>query len=640
LVSRLGRHDQVSGDNPLTLRFLLYEAICSFLRQAGGGAALVVVLDDLHWADVPSLEMLSYIAPHLAGARILVAAAYRDVPREQTPELETTLATISREEAVDEIALRGLPHADVAALASQVTGEPASDALVTLLHERTGGNPFFVRQLAQLVIEAGPAGQEDNASTLPPGVRHVLASRLRAVAPETLRLLECAAVVGRAFDLRLVAAAAGLDLEGALDSCDVAVRHGLVVTTDERLTTYRFIHALVQEVVYDQLPPGRAARLHARVATALEAAGAPVDQLAEQMWRGADLLPADKPLRYTLAAADRATQLLAYEQAEMYLRRAVQLLRSATPPDPQAELGVQLRLYQLIAAKRGWGAAGAREAVMRARQLAESGGLSADLKHMWYAVWMSLNSRNEFEMADEVALTLQRQADLDGDPVTAAVSHLLMSFRHFRRPNGRHEGTEELKLARAAADRAPREELAAFPEHLDMILLLTEAQIAGFRGDPQAHLLNDRAVALADEGGRPFSRAVARTLAATSSSFVPDAPRALAHANAALELTDYYHFEWLARLATNAHAWASAQLGADPAEQAARIRDSLELFRSTGHHASEPMAFLLLADVLVLARDLDGARECLLRVQQQPGPHADFVLSRAEQQLVGIGASG
>jgi hypothetical protein len=214
LAERAGQLVPMTGDNPQTLRFLLYEAVSSFIRQATESAPVVITLDDIHWADVPSLELLSYLTPSLSARPVLVVAAYRDLPVDRTEGLDATLATVSREDIVEEVALGGLGPTDVALLTDDLLGTDndteTRSRFVTLLHERTGGNPFFVRQLARLIVDAESYVTDPSDTPVPAGVRHVISSRLHGLPPAVDALLAAGAVIGREFDLRTAAAAAGL----------------------------------------------------------------------------------------------------------------------------------------------------------------------------------------------------------------------------------------------------------------------------------------------------------------------------------------------------------------------------------------------------------------------------------------------
>ncbi|HYO33593.1 MAG TPA: BTAD domain-containing putative transcriptional regulator [Nocardioidaceae bacterium] len=641
VARRLARRHEVTAADPHAARFLLYEALTTFLVQASQEQPLVLALDDLHWADVPSLELLAHLAPRLSTSPILLAAAYRDVPSERSEDLDAALASVSREDSVEEIVLRGLSHHDVAGVAEAVSGVSVSDDVVTLLHERTAGNPFFVRQMAQLLAESNLAAADYSiAATLPPGIRHVLNSRTRNLPRATKELLDVASVLGRDFEPAVVARAADVDVGTALDALDVAARHGLIEVRAAPFTGYRFIHGLVQEAVYESLAPGRALKLHARAADALEAVDAPISEVAEHMWRAAELVADGRPLRYTLAAADHAATLLAYEQAELYLHRALRLIQNA-PYDPQTELGVVLNLFRFMATNRGWGNADAREVVQRARRLmGDAGGLHGDLAHLWFSLWMSLNSRNELETADQVALTLMPHAETATDPAARVAGHLMLAFRKFRQLEHWREGVRELELAQQLARTAPSESLAAYPEHLGALVLLSQAETIAFLGDPRAVDLDDEAIELAEQSGRPGPRAFAYTIAALNSALLGDAELTQRLARVGREISKQYGLTFLERVADYADAWAAAKLGADPAEPVARIEAAIQAFRSAGDAPSEAHALLLLADVFALAGDADRARQCLVRVRRAPGPFAYVIVHYVDQKMAAMSADG
>ncbi|MEV6493576.1 BTAD domain-containing putative transcriptional regulator, partial [Actinoplanes sp. NPDC051633] len=180
VAERTGQPVPIVGDDPQAQRFQLYDAVSVFVRQAVRGPA-VIMLDDIHWADAPSLELMSYLTPSLASRPILVVAAYRDLPNERTEALDAALATVFREDVTHEMSLGGLGPDGVADLLAGLASSSTVE-LATVLHERTGGNPFFVRQLARYLADDASGSLE----TLPRGVLHVVARRLAAL-PGTAR---------------------------------------------------------------------------------------------------------------------------------------------------------------------------------------------------------------------------------------------------------------------------------------------------------------------------------------------------------------------------------------------------------------------------------------------------------------------
>lgn len=637
LAGRAGQPSPITGDNAQTMRFLLYEAVSVFLRQGSAGPTLLL-LDDLHWADPPSLELLSYLTPSLAARELLVVAAFRDLPAERTPELDATLATMSREDTVDEVVLRGLDINGVAQMLSNLKPEapngPLTDeALVSLLHDRTGGNPFFVRQLGRLLLKRDAEGESALPATVPSGVRHIISSRLRELSEQATLLLEAAAVLGREFDLPVAAAVAAMSVENALDACDEASRHGLLDSHAD--AGHRFVHALVQEAVVESLPPGRAARLHAAALSELERVGAPVDRLADHSWRARDLA-GSRGVPHHRAAARSAMSVFAYERAELYLRRALDLVRRSTPPDPHTELTVLLSLFQLIATNRGWGANEAREVVARARALAAAGALHPDSVRLWWSLWLYLLDRDDAESGAEVATTLQQLVVNPDEGVAAVVAHHTAVFS--RLDDGRLDvARDELRAARAAMDRTPNRELAAFDEHLGVMVLMSEGYFAALDGDSTGHrAAAESAIALADADGRPFPRAIARTLAATSAVFLPDAGYVQQRAAEALELSTRFGFGWLESSARCAAACADARLGGDTAAATRQISDILTQHRDTGRVGTLSAVLVMLAEVHRAAGRLDEARVCLHQARAQLGPHRGLMDDHLRRRLLDL----
>ena len=301
---------------------------------------------------------------------------------------------------------------------------------------------------------------------MPPGVRHVIASRLKPLPEDVVSFLGAAAVVGREFDLRTCALAADLEMEDTLDAFDVAMRHGLV----ERTTpagSHRFVHALVQEVVLQAMSAGRVARLHATVAEHLEGAGTTTPAALAEHWWGAREIVGVRAVPSQVAAANAAASVFAHEQAEVHLRRALHLVRSATPPDPETELSLLLSLFSLILTARGWGDSDAQEVVDRVMQLAEAGTLSDDTARLWWSLFFFLIDRDHERDYVEVAQSLLAACEGTDDgahrrigPATRASVLLMNMFAAFTvddRETARHHLDHARSLVLRSRPRRRRE---------------------------------------------------------------------------------------------------------------------------------------------------------------------------------------
>ena len=655
IAERTGFATPIIGDHAHTLRFRLYEAISGFLRTATPGQPMVVTLDDLHAADLPSLELLSYLTPTLAHHPVMIVAAYRNLPADQTPGLAATLATVSREEGVTELTVGGLTLADVAELMDELLGEPEDQAaradVAALLHGRTGGNPFFVRQLAALLTDqcADPIGAA--ARTVPPGVRHVIASRLAGAPPQAGTLLAAGAVLGREFDVRTVAAMVETPVDEAYDALDEASRHGLIEPVPDGLE-HRFVHALVREAVLQQLPAGRQARLHAAAAAELGRHPTTVAPgvLAEHLWQGRAIVGA-AALPAQLAAADASAAVFAHEQVELQLRRALDLVRTFGSPDPATELEILLRLYGLIATDRGWGDEGAEEVLHRATQLLDTGSYNDRTALSWWGLFFFLIDRDDsaayVAVARRLHQAIQDADDGDEDEDEAGVAtvtgsaargavHLMSIFSHLA-DDDRHGAQAHLHRAHALITAAPASEVAAFPENLLVMLYLIEGYWAALSGDTGAHrAAAEMAIALADADGRPFPRAVARTLAGASAAYLGDQQFGREVAAPALDLDRRFGYGWLMTVAACVDAWAHDGHG-DPAEAARMIQSELDKMLAADRHGNESLLSLMAADLYSQSGHPSLARITLERAREVPGPYQGPMVDVIDRRLGALG---
>lgn len=360
-----GAGEGVEGPAPgmeRAARFRLFEAVRLALADPGRDRPLVLLLDDLHWADRPTLLLLAHLlaAPH--EARMLVVLTCRDTETEGRAELAELLAGLRG----PRIALAGLGVHDVAGLA---VARGAAARSAEELHRRTDGNPFFVEELLLHLDESG----DDVADGVPAGVAEVIDRRVARLGEPTREVLAAASVLGRRFDLHLLEHVAGRDVADDLDAASIA---GLVREDARRPGAYTFSHALVRDAVHRGLLPGRRRQLHARTAVALEAFhGTHADHAAEIA--GHLLASADPELAFRAvellsdAAASALTQL-AYEEAAVLLGRAVDA--HARVPRADDLLRADLLLALGDAHLRATDPAAARTAFAAAADLARAAG--------------------------------------------------------------------------------------------------------------------------------------------------------------------------------------------------------------------------------------------------------------------------
>jgi hypothetical protein len=315
-------------------RFRLLDVVASVLRRASRTRALVLVLDDLHWADESSLELLQLMARQAQAAPILILGTIREGEIGRGDARAGSLARLAREGA--SYGLRGFDAADVSALVAQTTGVAPSPGLVAAVVERTDGNPLFVREIARLLCEGGAI---DGAGTqaawmqqIPAGIQETMRLRLERLPAGCADALARAAVLGREFDLRVLdqMRVAASD-PPALDVLDAAVEARLVLPVAGVPGRRRFAHALVRETLYADLPDAERTGLHRAAGRALErvhrADPAPhLAELAHHFFVAAADGDAERALGYAEAAARRALELRAYEEAARLNEQAIAAL--------------------------------------------------------------------------------------------------------------------------------------------------------------------------------------------------------------------------------------------------------------------------------------------------------------------------
>jgi DNA-binding SARP family transcriptional activator len=311
-------------------RFRTWDAVVRVLEQAAADVALLLFLDDLHWADPSSLRLLRHLVESVETAPITVVATRRPVLPDAGP-LAGVGEALARRGAL-RLDLTGLSSDDVAAMVRAAIGRPPADREVAALRERTEGNAFFLVELVRL--------GEGRYSDVPVAVADVVAARTAVLPPATQEVLRLASVIGREADLALLAAVAGREAERVLDDLDPALAAGLVV--EDGPDRFRFAHALGRDAVYAGVPASRRARRHAAVAVALDDAERVSE--AARHWLAAGPAHAARAWRAAAAAAERATRLHGHEEAAALLAQAL----TAQADDPAATLAER---YELLMAR-------------------------------------------------------------------------------------------------------------------------------------------------------------------------------------------------------------------------------------------------------------------------------------------------
>ena len=348
-------------------RHQLFEAVVRLLLHAARPAGLLLVLEDLHWADAPTVLLLRHLLRRAEGSRLLVLATCRD----EQPGKGGRLADLRRDAKFDTICLGGFGPAEAADLVAVHAGDDAAadTALVRRLCRVSGGNPFFIEELL-----SSPPPAPDQGLRVPTAVKQVIGRRLDRLPRASLEILTLAAVLGNEFDLmtlEVVASDRGQD--EVIDALEAAVAASLIVEDSEQVDRFAFAHALVRETLYERPIASRRLRLHRRVAEALETSPLPVHpaELAHHYFQARAVGGADKAIVYSLQAGVAAQQAHAYEAAAEHYERVLAVLPLVGRADAEARCDV---LLSLGAARWQASDANARAAFAEALELAREFG--------------------------------------------------------------------------------------------------------------------------------------------------------------------------------------------------------------------------------------------------------------------------
>lgn len=321
-------------------RYRLFEAITALLAVASRTRSMLLVFDDIHWADKPTLLLLRHVMRSARVGAFMIVATYRESELGRTHPLSEFLAMLRREPPVTRVGLRGLEIAHVKALVQAIVGPLAPSQLSQVILENTDGNPFFATEMLQYLKEAGAV--DAAGLVLSEGIKDVIGRRLSRLSDACNRVLNVASVIGREFDVAVLEAVADLRDSELLDALEDATRAQLINESRAVIGRYHFTHALIRETLYGELSSPRRLKLHRRVADAIErlsqnTRNPPLGELAYHFSQALSTAGAvDKAVEYGMRAGDRATEALAYEEAARLFEIALQSL-DLGPAGPEME---------------------------------------------------------------------------------------------------------------------------------------------------------------------------------------------------------------------------------------------------------------------------------------------------------------
>jgi class 3 adenylate cyclase len=508
----LGR--PISSD-PRSEEHLLFEATASWLVELASSVPVVLVLDDLHWADKPTLVLLLHVLRAAMGSgegcRLFVMGTYRDTDIDRSHPLAGTLADLRRLPVVERYPVSGLSEAEVEQFIATAAGHDLDEetrALADAVYAETEGNPFFVAEVLRHLVETEAVVRREGrwvvadpgTLSVPEGVRDVIGRRLSRLSDAANELLSVAAVVGRDIDVELLAELSDLTESTLLDVLDEAV--GARIIDETGADRYRFSHALIKTTLYEELSATRRRRLHRRVAEAVEKLR-PDDVVAlayHYIEAGPEGGLLTRAIRYSLSAAEQSFAARALADAERRFRQVLEVLDEADTDDEAPQLAAQIGLGEC---QRDQGNPEYRETLLAAARRANACG---EVGLLVRAVLANTRGFGVIGVLDTERVHMTRVAleAVGPEPSTerAKLLALLASdlvFEHVHLGEARAVAEEAESMARALGD----------PDLLAHVLVRTGFAVLSLDRAHEVVARAEEAAALADRSGDPALRALA-----------------------------------------------------------------------------------------------------------------------------------
>jgi tetratricopeptide (TPR) repeat protein len=606
--------------------------IANALEALSVDRPFVLVLEDLHWSDHATLDLINWLARRRELTQFFLLGTYRpvDVIVRAHP-LRAVTSELAMHRLAEEIPLELLGEADVVQyLARRLPGSEMSDELMRVIHDRTDGNPLFVVAVVDALVQQGwlveagacwqlKPGAEEAAARVPRSLRGMVEQLFDGLSPEQQQTLEAASIVGREFSA--AAAAAGTDepLRPVEDRCAELARRGQFLiaagveawpdgTVAER---YRFVHSLYQHVVYERLSPGRRTQFHGRIGVRAEAgyrerAGERAAELARHFLEGRE---ASRAVAYLRQAADNAQQRSAYRESVAHLLQGLAVLQELpqTLERDRDELAFQISLGPLLMSTKGFASPSVGQAYTRARTLCQKVG---ERSHLIQATWgLSVHHlvHGQPKRAYEIARELHRLIEEDRDAPLIALAHVTLGQSLY--------SLGELSLARAHCQRGiatyspeVRRFVALYgtPQDPEVACLCHGAWAAWALGYADQALAACRAAAdLARESSDLPRLTTTLVFTARLHQFRREAELTRQHAEGAMKLAGEQGFAQRLAAATILFGWAQAIQGAQ--EGIETMARGLDDFRATGAADDLPYWLALLAGRRAAVQQVEAA---------------------------------
>ena len=441
----------------------LYNALLDFTRRLSNTVPCVILLDDLHWADESSMNLLEHIAPNISDLPLLYVVTYRDVAADMGPPFRRALANLGRLQNTSNIALKQLTIDDIAALLAKLGRPDPPDSLVEIIFAESDGNALFVQSVYQSLAEEGRLFDANGDwrtdisradLVVPNDIRLIIEQRVERLDAETRKLLVMAAILGLRFEPDVLQEALESDEDAILDGIEEAEAANLIFpASGQGETRYEFSHALVRQSLLDMTTPLRRERLHVKAATAMESLfgeePAQAAALARHLMSAGRRADAEKITRYLMIAGTHASNAMSFDEAILHYDAAL----ARTPESKRHERAVILErrgyahraLGDWPQSERDW---------LEALDLMEGTEETDRLSKMAWEVGFQLAWQNRLS---EGTVLLEKTLERVGKEPSRGRARLLALLGHYRTNSGiLDEGDalerEAIEMAKALED--------------------------------------------------------------------------------------------------------------------------------------------------------------------------------------------
>jgi DNA-binding SARP family transcriptional activator len=592
-------------------RFRLFEKIVALFQISAARRPILLVVDDVQWADVASLLMFEHLAARMPPG-VTMVGALRDRATATRPALATMLASVSRLPTHRRVRLTALSVDEVGQLVQIETGAAIAPSVALNLHDRTAGNPFFVLELARFPGADGHLSQHPAPAGLPSSVLDVVRARTSSLDEQTKYMLQVAAVIGTELDIGILALSSGLDEQTCLDRFQELEDLGMLTANPANPRAVRFAHDIVRESIVAITQRARLPRMHLDVAEALDQADArddpAVERIAFHLWSAGPLADAARTADALLRAGRTAVAKCAYETAERRLLAAAQVARGAGLG--QIELIALEHLNRAAIRSRGWGH---DDALDRADGLARDLGRDREAADLLFTRYEKHAQANQLDDAGRVARTLLDRGEASADPVVCAFG--LLAWGSYECDVVGHVGQAHQYLTRADGmllDEEPDSSWWSLVRDMRGYCRLWLAFTSALQGDVDAarSTLLDYETA---ERDNPWSLVMSAIFSINIAVLAGDVEWAASAAERGLSVDADGSYGPVGDRYRLGRCWARALAGDSPVEMAAEAEVIIASLADPPIVAM-PSKYCLLAEMWLAAGELDEAERVLNRV--------------------------